>query len=181
MAIRLPLVASLSYSNQTIQGGGPASVNGGVAKQFFIPQDTDNVVVKLQASVLGGGVSATFQTTDDGGLTWFDVARTSIVSYTGNSVAGGSNTNAEWMSIPVMGLGQSGAVGLNTSVISVGSVVTFNQTIGAAAASSLGVKTYSGLPILSTNARIFLRYTAAITSIINESVTVYTNSQTPQP
>lgn len=177
MAIRLPLVAALSYSNQTVQGAGPASVNGGVAKQFFIPQDTDNVVVKLTASVMSGGVSATFQTTDDGGTTWWDVARTSIVSNANSTVT------AEWLSIPVVGMGISTG-GINSSVVATGSVVAQGSTMGAtgrAGASTLGILSVSGLPIMSTNARIFLRYSGTISSVINEAVTVLTNSQTPQP
>lgn len=169
MAIRLPLQGALSYNNTTIQGGGPASIAGGVAKPFMIPQDTDNVVVKLTASILGGGVSATFQTSDDGGTTWYDVARTSIVSN-----AGASTGTAEWLSIPVVGIGGANVV---TSVVAVGSVQSFSTTTGATAASSLGQKSYSGLPILGPQNRIFLRYTSAVSSIISESVTVSVNNQ----
>lgn len=171
MGIRLPLQAVLSYNNTTIQAGGPTSVNGGVAKQFYIPQDTDNVVVKLTASVMSGGVSATFQTTDDGGSTWYDVARTSIVS-------NANGTTAEWLSIPVVGLGVKTTY-VNGTIPSVGGQAAssiFSAT-GSAAASTLGQLAVSGLPILSTNNRIFLRYTAAVTSIISEAVTVSANSQ----
>ena len=80
MSIRLPLKQVLDVNNSTVNATGPASTAGGVAHTFDLPQDTDNVVVKLTASVLAGGVSATLQTTDDGGTTWYDVARTSIIS-----------------------------------------------------------------------------------------------------
>ena len=40
MSVRLPLKDVLGYNNSTEQGGGPASVSGGVAKPFQIPQDT---------------------------------------------------------------------------------------------------------------------------------------------
>lgn len=170
MSIRLPLQAVLDYNNTTINATGPASVAGVVVKgPFMIPQDTDNVVVKLSASVMGGGVSATFQTTDDGGNTWYDVARTSIVSN-----AGATTGTADWLSIPVVGIGMTNST---TSVVAVGSVQTFNTTTGSAAASSLGVKSYSGLPIMSPTNRIVLRYTNAVTSIISERVTVSVNSQ----
>lgn len=167
MSIRLPLQAVLSYSNTTVQGGGPASVAGGVAKPFIIPQDTDNIVVKLTASVAGGGVSATFQTTDDGGNTWYDVARSSIVSN-----AGATTGTAEWMSIPIISSGINPQV---LSTVNAGSIL--GGTIGSAAASSLGQRQMSGLPVLSPTARIFLRYTSAITSILSETVTVSANSQ----
>lgn len=165
MSIRLPLQTVFDYNNTTIQGGGPSSTAGGVAKQFTIPLDTDSVVVKLQASVAGGGVSAVFQTSDDGGTTWYDVARSSIVS-------NANNTTAEWLAVPTIspGHGMSAAASAGSS-----SVVT--ATPGSAAASTLGVRQYSGLPIMGQTNRVFLRYTAAITSIINERVTVYANQQ----
>lgn len=166
MAIRLPLQGVLSYVAPAIQGGGPTSVAGGVAYPFFIPQDTDNVIVKLTASVLGGGVSATFQTSDDGGATYYDVQRTSIVS-------NANNTTAEWMSIPVI----SNGVNAYSSIVATGSVVTVNTTVGSSAASTLGVGEVSGLPIMGQQNRIFLRYTAGVSSIISEAVTVSMNSQ----
>lgn len=169
MSIRLPLQTVLDYNNTTEQGAGPSSTAGGVAKTFTLPQDCDNVVVKFTASVLAGGARAVLQTTDDGGTTWYDVASTSIVS-------NATNTNAEWLSAPVVGLG---VLTVPTSVVATGSVVGgYTTTIGSAAASVLAQKTYSGLPILSQGGRVFIRYTAAVTSVINERVKVMTNSQT---
>ena len=173
MSIRLPLTTLLDVNNSTVNATGPASVNGGVANAFLIPQDCDNIVVKLLASVMGGGVSATLQTSDDGGTTWFDVGRTSIVS---NAING---PTAEWLSTPVIGVGARTGV-IVTSVVATGSVVSFGSvyaTIGATGASTLSQRENSGLPILGRNARIFLRYTAAVTSIISERVTVSANSQ----
>ena len=63
MAIRLPLTTGLDYDDAG--QSGVTSVAGGVAKTFRLPQDTDNIVVKLTASVIAGAVSATFQTSDD--------------------------------------------------------------------------------------------------------------------
>lgn len=166
MSIRLPLTTVLDYNNTTIQGGGPVSVAGGVVKQFTIPQDTDNLVVKLQASVLGGGVSVTFQTSDDAGTTWYDVQRTSIVS-NANAVT------AEWLNIPTISPG----VHSFSSTVAAGSVITLNNTVGSSGASTLGIKEVSGLPIMSPIARVFLRYTAAVSSIISERVTVSVNQQ----
>src|SRR3990167_5747905 len=169
MSVRLPLKTVLDVNNSTEVGSGPASVAGGVAHAFQIPKDTEKVVVKLSASVKGGGVSATFQTSDDGGTTWYDVSRTSIVSN-----AGAATGTAEWMSVPVVSTGVNPQV---ISTVNAGSVL--GGTIGSSAASSLGSRQVSGLPILGVNNRIFLRYTAAITSIISERVTVSANSQTP--
>lgn len=173
MSIRLPLTTLLDVNNSTVNATGPASTAGGVAHAFLIPQDTDNIVVKFTASVMVGGASATLQTSDDGGTTWYDVARTSIVS---NAISG---PTAEWLSVPVIGVGARTGV-IVTSVVATGSVQSFGSvygTIGNAGASTLGQKENSGLPILGRNARIFLRYTAAVTSIISERVTVSANSQ----
>lgn len=173
MSIRLPLRVALDQNNSTEVGGGPSSVAGGVAYAFTLPQDTDGVVVKFTASVLAGGVSATLQTTDDGGTTWYDVGRTSIVS---NAVS----QNAEWLSVPVTGFGYRGG-NVIASTVATGSVVAVTSsilnTIGSAAASTLGSHSYSGMPILSQQGRVFLRYTAAVTSVINERVQVKVQSQ----
>lgn len=150
--------------NDTPQTGS-TSVAGGVAKTFTIPQDADNVVVKLTASVIAGGVSATFQTTDDGGTTWYDVARTSIVS-------NANNTTAEWLSIPVIGTGMNPQV---ISTVNAGSVL--GGAIGSAAASTLGNRQISGLPLMSNFNRVFLRYTSAVTSTDLARVQVKVNSQ----
>ena len=125
MSIRLPLKTVLDVNNSAVNPTGPASVSGGVAHEFNLPQDTDNVVVKLEASILAGGVSATLQTSDDGGISWYECARTSIVSNTDaiNSVAGGGHPQAEWLSVPVVGTGaRTGYVNFVTSVIIIDSV-----------------------------------------------------------
>lgn len=170
MSIRLPLTQVLDQNNSTVVATGPASTAGGIPYAFTLPQDVDNVVVKLQASVLAGGVSATLQTTDDGGTTWYDVARTSIVS-------NANGTTAEWLSAPVIGVGVQNTVFNQTSVVGFTNTGTVARTTGSAAASSLGVSGYSGLPILSQRGRIFMRYTNAVTSVLSERVQVMTNSQ----
>lgn len=168
MSIRLPLKGVLDYNDGAVGGGqtGSTSVAGGVAQLFTIPQDTDNVVVKLSASVIGGGVSATFQTTDNGGQTWFDVARTSVVSNTGGSVL------AEWLSIPTITTGINPQV---VSTVNAGSVL--GGSIGSAGASTLGSRQVSGLPILGPVNRIFLRYTSAVSGTDLARVEVKVNSQ----
>ncbi len=163
MAIRTPGQVVLDFDD--VGQTGTTSVAGGVAKQFLIPQDTDNVVVKFTASVVAGAASATFQTSDDGGTTWYDVARTSVVS-------NANNTTAQWLSIPVIGSG------INPGVIStanVGSIL--GGSIGSAAASTLGSRQISGLPILGQSNRIFLIYTAAVSATSLARVQVKVNSQ----
>ena len=173
MAIRLPLTTVLDVDNSTIVATGPASTAGGIAYAFKLPQDTDNVVVKLQASVLAGGVSAVFQTSDDGGTTYYDVARTSIVS-------NANNQNAEWISIPVNGFGYRPG-NVVASTVATGSVVAVTSSVlnttGSAAASTVGSHSFTGLPILGVQNRIFMRYTAAVTSVLSERIQVKANSQ----
>lgn len=162
MGIRFPLQTVLDFNDagQT----GVTSVAGGVAKTFNIPQDADNIVVKLTASVIAGAVSATLQTTDDGGTTWYDVSRTSVVS-------NANNTTATWCSGAVIGPGMSTAQnGFPTnSILSVG--------IRSTAASTLAANQVSGLPMLSSKGRVFLQYTAAVSATDLARVQVKVNSE----
>lgn len=171
MSIRLPLQTIFSV-DEGLTETGPASTSGGVANAFLLPADCDNVVVKYNASIVGGGASLIFQTSDDGGTTWFDVQRTSIIS-------NGTSILAEWLSIPVATLGLRTGV-ITPSVVATGSVQSFGSvltTIGRAQASNLAQREVSGLPILGRQARTFRVYTAAVTSIHSESIRVSANSQ----
>lgn len=160
MAIRLPLKTVFSYDD--VGQTGATSVAGGVAKTFTIPQDSDQVVVKLTASVIAGGVSATLQTTDDGGTTWYDVGRTSIVS---NGA------------IPTWTAGFVNAGGVATGINAFPANSVLSSGITNTAASTLGVNQVSGLPILSQLGRVFLRYTSAVSSTDLAKVEVKVSSQ----
>ena len=157
MAIRLPLQTVLDYSDN-----GTSSVATGTIKTFNLPQDIDNVALKLTASITGGGVSAFLQTTDDGGSTWYDVGRTSVVS-------DATSANAQWLSAPVNGAGIATGVNKSSSIISV--------AIGSAAASTVGIQQMTGMPILSQLGRVVLSYSAAGTANTVSRVQVKTNSQ----
>lgn len=163
MAIRIPTQTVLSAVNANELGAG--SVAGGIAHPFQIPQDTDNVVVKFICSVAGTGMSAVFQTSDDGGTTYYDVARTSIVS---------NGALPEFLSVPVISAGVNPQV---ISTVNAGSVL--GGSIGNAAASSLGQRQVSGLPILGVQNRIFVRINGNVTSATSNSYTaqVKVNSQ----
>lgn len=158
MAIRIPTQGILDSTNTSL---GAGSVAGGFALPFNIPQDTNNVVLKMTASVVGGAVSTVFQTSDDGGTTFYDVARTSIVSLA-------NTANAQWLSIPVV------SPGLRTNVIPSSSAI---GTIGNAAASTLGSNTTSGLPILGVQNRAFIIFTGSLTANDGVRVQVKINSQ----
>lgn len=158
MSIRLPLQVVGNFvatANET----GAGSVAGGIAHPFTIPQDTDNVVVKFTASVAGAGYSAVLQTTDDGGTTWYDVSRTSVVS-------NANNATAVFCSGTVVGGGVATAQnGFPTaSLLSVG--------IRSTAASTLATNQVSGLPLLSQQARAFVRITGDITDAAANTYTV---------
>lgn len=159
MSVRLPTQGIASF---TLTDLGASSVAGGVAQPFTVPQDTDNIVVKFNASVTGGGASATLQTSDDGGTTFYDVARTSIVS------AGGP----VWLSATTI------SNGVNTKGVTTGGSV-LSGSIGTAAASSLGANQVSGLPILGTANRVFVMYSGSFTaSSITTQVRVNQQSAT---
>lgn len=163
MGIRLPLKTVLdAQNNGTI---GAASTNGGIAHTFTIPQDADTIVVKLIASVAGAGVSTVLQTTDDGGTTWFDVARTSIVS---NSAAGGQAT---W----VAGFVNAGGQATAQNAFPANSILT--SGIRNTAASTLAQNQVSGLPIMGTLGRVFHIIEAAATAVTSVRVQVKVNSE----
>lgn len=169
MSIRLPLVTVVTKTQADETGVN--SVAGGVPVTFTIPQDTDNVVVKFTASVVGA-YSAVFQTTDDGGSTWYDVSRTSIVS-------NANNTTAEWLNIPITGQGfRSQVVSGGSTLGGVNAAIALN-TIGSAAASTVGGAQTTGLPLLSQFGRIFIRITGNVTSAASNTYTaqVKVNSQ----
>src|SRR3990167_8508403 len=155
MAIRLPLTGALDYSD-----AGTSSVATGTIKTFQLPQDTDNVVLKLTASIIGGGVSAFLQTTDDGGTTYFDVGRTSVIS-----------AGTQWLSVPVNG------AGIGTGFNSVVGTTQGTPAIGSANASSVGIRQMTGLPIMSQQGRVVLSYSAAGTSNTTARVQILVNNQ----
>lgn len=154
MAIRFPLTVAKSqtFTNEV----GESSLVGGIPVPVVLPQDTDNVVLKLTASTIGGGVSAVFQTTDDGGSTWYDVGRTSIVSRA-------TTATAQWLSIPVISPGVGTAVLQTTASV-------YTASIGNAA--SVAQQKMTGMPLLSQTARAFLILTGDHTTGLGSSITV---------
>lgn len=164
MSIRLPLQAIVQDVRPTETG--TSSVGGTINIPVTLPQDTDNVVVKLVASVAGAGISAQLQTTDDGGATWYGIGRTSVVS---NAVG----DNAQWISATVLGTGISSA-----SIVAVGSVIAGNG-IQSAQPSTLSSGDLSGMPILSPTARVALQIVGNITTAASNIITttVSANSQ----
>lgn len=166
MGIRFPLQKVLDFQDSGDLGAG--SVAGGVAKNFTIPQDADSVIVKFTASITGAGASCFLQTSDDAGTTWYDVARTSVISNAGATAVTGSQ--AQWIVGTV-----AGSSGLRTAVNQSASLLTAG--IGSAAASTLGSQQVSGMPILGTLNRVFITYTGNVTANTDARAQVLVNSQ----
>jgi hypothetical protein len=153
MSIRLPLTAVLNFTD--------TSTSGTANQTVLLPQDTDNVSVKLSAANFAGTnptCDVYIQTSDDGGTTWYDMANMGQLT---SSLAA---SNARWAYFSTVGQAKrtQGASWLD---------------IGGAAASSTGIQAYSGLPLLGRNLRVFLKYGG--TQLVNAGVTVniFANSQ----
>ena len=157
----------ITHTNQ-----GDSSVAGGWAYPFKLPQDVDNVLLKVQPSVTAGGMSAIFQTSDDGGTTYYDVARTSIASNSGATAVTGEG--AQWVSIPVIGGTQRNVI--TGSLIAAGSLIAYVAAGGSATASTLTSGQMSGLPIMGLQNRVFLISTGNATAI-STRVKVLVNNQ----
>jgi hypothetical protein len=160
MSVRLPLQGVLDVTNTDL---GAGSVAGGYAYPFKIPQDTDNIVVKFTPSVVTGHMGVILQTSDDGGTTWFDVARTSTLSLA---------VQPEFLSAPVISAGINPIVRSNAAA---GSVL--GGTIGNAAASTLASRQVSGLPILGIQNRAFAILGGGVTVNNGCRIQVMVNSQ----
>ena len=169
MSIRLPLktVLDVTQANQ-----GTTSVAGGWAYPFKLPQDTDNVVVKVITSVTAGGGKVYLQTSDDGGTTYYDVAVTSICSQ--NAVG----KLPQWLTASTTNPGVRTA----TSSTNVGASVlsnTFGVGIGGVGPSVLTSQEVSGLPILGLQNRLFIQTVGNATAVsIRAQVMVNNQSAT---
>src|SRR3990167_8486382 len=164
MSIRLPILEVLDETHTNL---GATSVAGGWAYPFNLPTDVDNVVVKVNPSTTAGGVSVIFQTSDDGGTTFYDVARTSIASNSGATAVTGAN--AQWLSVPVISPGMATA-----RTFAAASIITGG--IGSTSASTLTSGQISGLPFIGIQNRIFLISTGNVTAV-SARVRVLANSQ----
>lgn len=177
MSIRIPTQVVLDKTFGPSTTPGSASVAGVEAQTFILPQDVDNVMMKwYQASISGSGtVSLLFQTSDDGGSTFYDVARTNTYT-SANGATSILNGTAEWLSIPIISNGQTSR--FTTSLMTAGSLIGVSVGVtGKAASSTLTAGQLSGLPILGTVNRVCLVYTGAITTNDGVKVKVLANSQ----
>lgn len=160
MSIRLPIktVLDVTQANQ-----GVTSTAGGWAYTFKVPQDTDNIVVKVLPSVVAGGAKVYLQTSDDGGTTYYDVATTSTAS------ANALGASPQWL------VGSTITPGTRTGVTYAGASI-LSGGIGGVGASVLGSQETSGLPILGINNRLFIQTVGNATAVSVRAI-VYVNSQ----
>lgn len=167
MAIRVPSSPVLAFHSSIASAVTDAAT-------VLLPQDIDAITVLQSSSVFGITTLQTYvQTSIDGGANWLDMGSFPIM--TGTTGA----TPVTALQQPFAGhfdvVGARANEG-TTSVISVGSVVTLSlNKIGASVASA---GTYTGLPIMGRNLRIFHKATGAGASDIFTQVYVHSQSKT---
>lgn len=163
MGIRFPLTTVLDYNDS-----GNLGATSVVSKTFTIPQDADNIVVKVPVASISGTnpvYDIFIQTTDDGGTTWYDVAR--LPQVTGTTIA---NAAALWANVNVMGLGVRTTQGPQVSVLGGGPGSSILSITGNASVRGLAAGAISGLGILGPLGRI--QMSLAGTLVTNDGVQV---------
>lgn len=115
---------------------------------FVFPfQDFDGIIAKLTMTTLTntGSYTVYFQTTDDGGTTWYDMQASTVI----NSASTMTNAAAQWFTIPV-----NPTYFVNKATLSDG-------TLAAAS---------SGIPLLSNQLRVKWAVTGTITTVSGKVV-----------
>ncbi len=161
MAIRVPSSPILAFHSSIASATTDAAT-------IVLPQDVDSITVLQSSSVFGLTTLQTyFQTSPDGGTTWLDMGSTPIMTGTTGATPATALQQPYAAHFDVVGArGNEGT----TSVISVGSVITLAiNKIGASVASA---GTYTGLPIMGRNFRIFHKATGTGASDIFTQVFV---------
>lgn len=164
MAINKPTAGVLDYTLVTTDVGA-GSVAGGWALPFNLSSDVTTVTVRFRPSVITGNMSAVLQSSPDGGTTYYDIARTSVISVA-------NATTAQWL------VGSTIVPGINPKVVGTGLTGSvLGGAIGAAGASTLGSQQVSGLPLLGTANRVFLIMGGGVTQNDGCRVEVFANGQ----
>lgn len=169
MSIRLPLTTVLDYNDT-----GNTGATSVVSKTFNIPQDTDNITVKIPvASINGTNPTADvyLQTSDDGGTTYYDVLHLPTVTGT---VA---NANALWGSAPVITMGIRSSAAPVASAAGGTTQTSILQITGNASVRGLAAGAVSGLPILGLQNRVQISYGGTIAANNGLQVQVKVNNQ----
>lgn len=146
MSIRFPL--------QVVKSITDTATTGTVNYPFLVPQDIDGVVVKVYTGTFTGTnptLDVYFQTTDDGGTTWYDVAH--FPQFT----AAVTKQLANWITIPV-----------NCNV------KTVPSTSGT---SQLAASLITPIPLLSKECNIVVKYGGTQLTNGGVEIRVLANSQ----
>jgi hypothetical protein len=143
MPIRIPNSPVLAFHSSIASAVTDAAT-------VLLPQDTDSITIFQSSSVFGITTLNTYvQTTPDGGTTWIDMGNIAMYGTTGA-------TPATALQQPFVAhfdtIGAKGNEG-TTSVIATSSVVT--KSINKVGASVAAANTYSGVPIMGRNLRIY--------------------------
>lgn len=170
MGIRFPLTTVLDYND-----AGNTGATSVVSQTFRVPQDADNIIVKVPVTSISGTnpVAAIYvQTTDDGGSTWYDMAR--LPDVTGTI----ANAGALWASIPVNGFGIRTTQGPQVSVLGGGAGASILSITGNASMRGTAAQSQTGLPVLGPLNRIQISYAGTIATNTALQVQVKVNSET---
>lgn len=140
MAIRLP--------QQTVFSQDLSISSGTSASLVQLPQDTDNVTAVVWCTTLGATSSDVyFQTSYDGGSTWFDMANTQFLGTVVQSLARIMNFS---------GVGAKAKTGAVTG-----------SNIGNAPATSTLTNNYTGVPLLGQLMRVMHVIGGSGASVVN--------------
>lgn len=165
MSIRIPSSPVLAFRSSIASAVTDAATT-------ILPQDTDSITVFVTSSVFGLTTLNTYvQTSVDGGATWVDMGNIGVITGT----TGGTPTTAlqqPWVAhFDSIGASQGNGT---SSAVAVGSVVT--RDINQAGASVAAAGTYTGIPIMGRNLRIFHKATGTGASDILTQVFVHNQS-----
>lgn len=165
MAIRVPSSPVLAFHSSIASATTDAAT-------VLLPQDVDAITVVQSSSVFGITTLQTYvQTSPDGGTTWLDMGNIGVLTAT----TGATPTTAlqqPWVAhFDVVGAQNNTGT---TSVVSVGSVV--GRAINQVGASVATAGTYTGVPILGRNLRIFHKATGTGASDIFTQVYVHSQA-----
>lgn len=161
MAIRIPGSPVLAFRSSIASAVTDAAT-------VILPQDLDSITVMLTSSVFGITTLNTYvQTSTDGGVTWLDMGNIGVITGTTGATPATALQNPWVANFNVVGTAPNSGT---TSVVSTGSVVT--RVINQVGASVATAGTYTGVPILGRNLRIFHKATGAGASDIFTQVFV---------
>lgn len=165
MSIRIPSSPVLAFHSSIASATTDAAT-------VLLPQDTDAITVFQSSSVFGITTLNTYvQTSPDGGTTWIDMGNIGVMTATTGA------TPVTALQQPFVAhfdtMGARGFEG-TTSVVSVGSVIT--TSIAKVGASIAAAGTYTGVPIMGRNLRIFHKATGTGASDIFTQVYVHNQS-----